>query len=74
MKLTNKEMQKELDFQKWNLSQVEKKDLSGQMEYCSFCPFQIDKAKCDCPQAMREEETLCAKAFNRMKKAEKVRG
>lgn len=63
-KLTNKDRQKELDFIKWNLSQVQKKDLSGKMEYCNFCSMKT-QAGCKATQEQRELESLCAKANNK---------
>ena len=65
MKLTNKDRQKELDFIKWNISQIEKKDMSGKMEYCEFCSYRNGLEECLMSQEKREQETLCAKAFNK---------
>lgn len=65
MKLTNKDKQKELDYIKWNLSEIENKDLSGTMDYCGYCPYQLNGLSCKAEQSKREEQTLCAKAFNK---------
>lgn len=66
MKLSNNARQKELDFMKWNLSEIEKKDMSGKMEYCNFCQYQdFSNLTCKACQELREQETLCAKAFNK---------
>lgn len=63
----NTQMQEHLDKIKWATSANYKCDMSGKMEYCKFC----DKAKdevCIIPQDKRIEGSLCAKAFNKMKK------
>jgi len=65
MKLSNKDKQKELDLFKWNKSQIENKDLSGQMNYCKNCPSKTNDGTCIATQAERELNTLCAKAFNK---------
>lgn len=65
MRISNKAKQQELDRMKWNLSQIEQKDLSGKMDYCNYCPQQFDGCVCNIGQHVREQECLCAKAFNR---------
>lgn len=67
-KLTNAEKQKELDFIKWNLSQIEHKDLSGQMEYCNYCQYQAEDKTCSKSQEEKELNSLCAKAMNKQNK------
>ena len=64
-KLSNKDKQIELDFLKWNKSQLEKKDLSGQMGYCEKCPRKQLDGSCNASQEEREQGSLCAKAFNK---------
>lgn len=65
MKLTNKEKQKELDFTKWNLSQIEHRDMSGEMNYCQYCDYRNEHCFCTASQEEREADSLCAKAFNK---------
>lgn len=67
MKLTNKDRQAELDFMKWNISQIEKQDMSGKMEYCNSCQYQ-DNGTCTKSQEEKVEQSLCAKAFNKKNK------
>lgn len=64
-KLSNKDKQKELDFIKWNTSQIKKQDLSGQMSYCEYCNRKQLDGTCNASQEEREAQTLCAKAFNK---------
>lgn len=64
MKITNKDKQQELDAIKWNLSQIEQKDLSGKMEYCGYCSYNKDGI-CQAEQKTRVEKSLCARAFNK---------
>lgn len=67
MKLSNKDRQKELDFIKWNTSQIEKQDLSGKMNYCNYCNRKTIDG-CNASQDEREQGNLCAKAFNKREK------
>ena len=65
--LSLKNIQKELDFKKWNISQIEKQDMSGRMEYCGYCPYQLNGLSCKAEQSERETKTLCAVAFRNKK-------
>jgi hypothetical protein len=64
--MTNIERQKSLDKQKWLISKQYGEDLSGKMIYCLKC--EKNCYKCIATQKEREEQTLCAKAYNRMKR------
>lgn len=66
--MTNKELQKKLDGQKWAESAREHCDLSGAMHYCDHCAAQHG-AQCAASQSEREAGSLCAKAHNKMKRA-----
>lgn len=50
--------QKQLDMQKWALSEERNEDMCGKMPYCGLCN--------------KEEEFPCAKAFERTEKAAKA--
>ena len=50
--------QKQLDMQKWALSEERNEDMCGKMAYCGHC--------------VKEEEFPCAKAFERNEKAMKA--
>lgn len=65
--MTNKERQKSLDKKKWIESEKCKYDKSGSMAYCCFCSYQ-DEFYCTAIQEMREQNYLCATAYNRMKR------
>lgn len=67
--MTNKERQRSLDRKKWYESIAKNSDQSGKMVYCEFCDkcdagFKV----CRADQYVRENGTLCATAFNRMKR------
>lgn len=66
--MTNKERQKSLDKQKWNCSEDYEQDLSGHMYYCECCGY-ITSDGCTVTQEQREQQSLCAKAYNRMKRS-----
>lgn len=65
--MTNKNRQKSLDEKKWNKSFEYGTDLSGSMAYCEFCEFN-ENGECLALQEEREDDCLCAKAYNRMKR------
>lgn len=65
--MKNIERQKSLDKKKWEMSQEVGADLSGEMIYCEFCGCAVDK-KCTATQDQRERNSLCARAYNRMKR------
>lgn len=56
MKKSNKDLQRELDIQKWVESEKHCEDMCRKMPYCEYCKG--------------EAEYPCAKAYNRMKKDE----
>lgn len=71
--MTNKERQKQLDNEKWVESEKQGFDMSGCMSYCEKCEFAdhshpTENGKCYATQEEREKCTLCAKAFNKMKR------
>lgn len=71
--MTNKERQKSLDRQKWLESEQQRFDMSGCMLYCEFCSkadhsHPTENGKCYATQEERENDCLCAKSFNRMKR------
>ena len=70
--MTNKERQKSLDRKKWLESEKQCEDMSGKMEYCDYCDSQsFYMYDCEANPEEREENCLCAKAHNRMKRAQR---
>lgn len=70
--MTNKQRQEMLDQSKWLNSEQVGWDKSGAENYCEFCECQVkvtDTGACIISQAEREKQCLCAKAFNKMKRA-----
>jgi hypothetical protein len=65
---TNKEKQKDLDRQKWDASRENRCDMSGKMDYCKHCKYCVENT-CKATQAKREEQSLCAKADNKMQRS-----
>lgn len=65
--VTNKEKQVALDKEKWNESNKNRCDMSGKMKYCKFCKC-VKENTCTATQAKREEQSLCAKADNRLQR------
>lgn len=63
--MKNSERQKSLDKQKWFRSKQYGEDLSGKMIYCLKCE-KMNCHRCSATQKERKEQTLCAKAYNRM--------
>lgn len=68
--MTNQERQKSLDLKKYFSSQRHKEDLSGKMCYCHSCSQMTCTHTCRATQKEREAQSLCAKAYNRMKRAQ----
>jgi hypothetical protein len=66
--MTNIENQKKRNNEKWLKSELYKQDLSGQMPWCTKCKHQTCTHSCNADQAKRDAETLCAKAYNRLKR------
>lgn len=67
--MTNKERQKKLDELKYLKSEKSNNDLSGNMEYCKLCKcakFENNNMVCIATQKEREDNFLCAKAYNKM--------
>lgn len=67
----NVERQRSLDRKKWKQSENEKCDLSGSMDYCDHCEYLATNIHtgvrcCIANQELRERDSLCAKAYNRM--------
>lgn len=67
--MTNIDRQRSLDRKKWLLSEKEGKDYSGFCDYCDFCKHLTEEKKCNATQEEREQHTLCARAYNKMKKS-----
>lgn len=68
--MKNVERQKQLNEQKWYVSEAKGESQSGKMDWCNFC----DKHYKDCclvNHEQREANSLCAKAYNRMKRRTK---
>lgn len=70
--MKNKERQEKLDNSKWLRSEFMRFDLSGMMDYCFHCKKQDDNCCCRATQDERESESLCATAYNRMKRNGRV--
>lgn len=66
--MTNPDNQKRLDRKKWFASEQEKKDKSGDMEYCEKCEHATTLKTCSVTQDYREKTCCCATAYNRMKR------
>lgn len=71
--MTNKELQKRLNKKKWLESEKVGEDMGGQMDYCSFCLEQDLNGYCGSIQDEIDENCLCAKAYLRSKRKEKVK-
>ena len=71
--MTNKENQKIRNNEKWKQSEIYNKDLSGSMPWCLKCSYQSCTHSCSAPQKKRDDECLCAKAYNRVKRAKKCK-
>lgn len=68
--MKNQERQNSLNKKKWLNSEKEGRDMSGCEPYCEFCvKHETPFVKCKYTQQERDEGCLCAKAFNRMKRA-----
>ena len=66
--MKNKERQRQLDEQKWYVSEANGESQSGKMDWCFYCDKQF-KECCVETQEEREKKSLCAKAYNRMVRA-----
>lgn len=65
----NTQQQDYLDKIKWATSAKNECDMSGRMNYCKFCNNEIKGGGgCKVTHEKRVEGSLCAKAFNKMKK------
>lgn len=78
--LKNETRQDLLDRKKWELSEKEGEDKSGQMYYCFFCDYQTGTYikpnydtlfSCDLIHPKRVEQCACARAYNRFIKEQK---
>jgi hypothetical protein len=67
--MTNKERQKSLDKEKWLRSQELGEDMSGKMVYCTRCDKMNCLHRCTASQKERVENSLCAKAYNRLNRS-----
>lgn len=63
--MTNAERQRSLDKKKWLESELCGIDRSGTMVYCAYCNYRNNTFVCQAEQKLRENECLCAKAYNR---------
>lgn len=68
--MKNTERQKSLDAKKYIESEKQKKDMSGKMPWCAFCPQKAELDTCVAPHESRVLSSLCARAYNRMVKGE----
>ena len=66
-----KDRQEILDKEKWEESQTQGRDMSGEMEYCNYCSEHIFGTFCRHNQKERETKFLCARAWNNMQKKSK---
>ena len=76
MALTLKQRQKRLDLEKWVESKKQGFDMSGCMLYCQFCEKadhrnKTEAGQCYATQEERVADSICAKAYNKMKKMNK---
>ena len=69
--VSNIKNQKARNDEKWFKSKMYKSDLSGSMGWCLYCGSQTPTHKCNAPQTKRDQECLCAKAYNKMKRSKK---
>lgn len=67
MAKTNKQIQKELDKQKYELSEQAGCDLSGKMPWCGCCESS-EMDTCCISHKERVYDSKCAKAFKRFNK------
>ena len=70
MALTLKQRQQKLDEGKWLESEKQGVDVSGIMVICDYCTACTNNT-CTATQDQRETDSLCAKAYNKMQKANK---
>lgn len=69
-----KELQKELDEKKWLDSENTKKDLTGKMPYCNYCPFQDNYLKiCSATEQFVIDASQCARMEIIRKQNEKAK-
>lgn len=74
--ISNKERQRQLDEEKWLESEKQGFDMGGCMLYCQYCDkadhrHKTELGKCYATQDQRVADCLCAKAYNKMQKADK---
>lgn len=65
--MKNQERQVKLDKEKWIKGEEIKSDPSGSMKYCSKCEYNKENV-CTISQDERVQNSICAKAYNRMTK------
>lgn len=63
--MTNEQRQKSCDKLKWNESIEKQRDMSGEMDYCAYCS---GSNNCTYSQEEKESKTICATAYNKMKR------
>ena len=68
--MTNRERQRSLDKKKWVASFENLCDMSGKMDYCDHCDRQAYDSDfhCEATQEEKEAQSLCATAYNRMRR------
>lgn len=65
--MKNKERQKQLDKQKWIVSEQNEYDMSGFMSYCECCTNRGGlHGECQATQEERTTKCYCATAYNRL--------
>lgn len=67
--MTNLQRQKQLDEQKYLVSEAKQSDQSGFMPYCDYCDHKQNG--CGKSQLEKEMNCICATAYNRMVRARK---
>ena len=66
--ISNKDLQQQLDKEKWLESEKAGYDKSGDMPYCEHCFYKELDGFCSQPHKERECNSLCAKAYNKSKR------
>lgn len=69
--MRNRDIQRKCDMVKWERGYLNNKDNSGCMKWCDYCDQQQMETYCAVDQKTRFSQCLCAKAYNKMVRAEK---
>ena len=68
--MRNSDIQRKCDMVKWERGFLNGQDNSGKMPWCDYCDKQQMETYCSEEHKTRVEGNLCAKAYNKMRKAE----